>query len=183
MAAAEHSSLSGDWRRDKVLSSLYDYWRGKRRGLPVPLRADIDPVEMGPHLLPHIVLTEAVDDGGRQRFRNRLAGSAITEIAGRELAGGFVDAVNPNRAYAAYIEYLFRLAMEKQRPVVSNSAALPGRTQSTWWVRRLTCPLSSDGRTVDMFLTGMVFFPLAAVLAAPDIPHFRKGETQLIDAA
>ncbi len=183
MAAAEHSSLSGDWRRDAVLGAIYTYWNSKCRDRPFPLRADIDPVEMGPQLLPHIMLTEVIDDGGRQRFRNRLSGSAINEIAGRELAGGFVDALNPNRAYAAYIEYLFRLVVEKQRPVVSNSAALPGRTQSTWWVRRLTCPLSSDGRTVDLFLTGMVFFPLASVLTAPDVSHFRKGETQLIDAA
>jgi hypothetical protein len=182
VAAAETSPLSGDWRRDSILGAIYDYWHAKRLGRRFPLRADIDPVEMGPRLLPHIVLTEAVDDGGKLRFRNRLAGSAIAEIAGREIAGGFVDAINPNRVYAAYVSGLFRMVAEKRCPVVSNSVALPGRTQSPWWTRRLMCPLSSDGAKVDLFLTGMVFYPLASVLTAPDIPHFQKGETQLIDA-
>lgn len=142
---------------DYVLKTIYGYWQAKCAGRPMPARADIDPLEFEPRLLPHIVLTEAVRSGRRLRFRFRLAGTAMTEAAGLELTGQFVDALNPNKAYARYIEGLYTRAMEARRPVYSESLAMAARSSATRRTRRLMCPLSSDGETVDMFLSGQTF--------------------------
>ena len=74
-----------------------------------------------------------------------------------ELTGLYVDTLNPNRRYAAYIEGLYDRVVETRRPVYSESAALAARSRSTRLTRRLTCPLASDGTTVDMFLSAQVF--------------------------
>ncbi len=145
------------WLHDPVLAQALRYWGGKCREGLLPARAAIDPLELDGALLPHIVLTELVMMGSRRRFRFRLAGTAMTTAAGLELTGLFVDALNPNKKYAAYIEGIYDLAMEQRRPVYSESLAMAARTMAARRTRRLTCPLASDGRTVDMFFSAQTF--------------------------
>jgi hypothetical protein len=145
---------SVSWRDDPILIGVFDYWQSKRRGRPMPARADVDPLELGPKVLPHVLLTEAVREQDRLRFRFRLAGTAMTAAAGLELTGRFVDTLNPNKRYAAYIDGLYNQVMVARRPVFSTSLALAARGEASRLTRRLMCPLSSDGVDVDMFLTG-----------------------------
>jgi hypothetical protein len=60
---------------------LIDYWRGRRLGRPMPLRADIDPSDF-PGLAPRafIAVREATD------VRFRLAGEVVIELCRRQLA-------------------------------------------------------------------------------------------------
>lgn len=81
----------------------------------------------------------------------------MSAAAGLELTGQFVDTLNPNKKYAAYIEGIYGLAMEARRPVYSESLAMAARASATRTTRRLTCPLASDGRTIDMFFSAQTF--------------------------
>lgn len=170
------------WLRDPVLSQALRYWSGKCVGGRLPRRADIDPLELDGTLLPHVVLVEVVMDEARRRFRFRLSGTAVSAAAGLELTGQFIDALNPNKRYAAYIEGVYNLAIEARRPVYSESLALAAResaTRSTW---RVTCPLSSDGKVVDMCL-GVQTFGKTGSIDPPSLTYadsFRAGPTIVI---
>ncbi|MGH6995294.1 MAG: PAS domain-containing protein, partial [Stellaceae bacterium] len=53
-----------------VLDSLLRYWNDKRGAeRPMPERKEIDPLEMGARLLPHLLLCDLFDRGNRVRFR------------------------------------------------------------------------------------------------------------------
>jgi hypothetical protein len=145
------------WLSDARLAQLFHYWCMKRNGRAMPARADIDPTELSPAILPHLALTEVVRAHGRLRFRFRLSGTAINEGAGIELTGHFVDEVNANPNYAAYIESLYRKTLLARRPVFSSSAYVAARGRSRRATKRLMCPLAADGEQVDMFVTVQIF--------------------------
>jgi hypothetical protein len=176
------NSTDKPWSRDPVLSRALRYWHAKCAAGRLPARADIDPLDLDPALLPHIVLTEVVETGGRRRFRFRLSGTAVSAAAGLELTGQFIDALNPNKEYAAYIEGLYTLAIETRRPVYSESLALAARDSATRSTRRITCPLSSDGQVVDMCLGFQTFVDTVGI-EPPSLTYaksFRTGPTIVI---
>ena len=51
-----------------ILRELLRYWEGAKAGKPLPARADIDPLEIGPALLPYILIAE-VEYEPKLRFR------------------------------------------------------------------------------------------------------------------
>src|SRR3546814_19869806 len=67
---------------DPLLRRLGDYWLSLRAGRPMPSRRDIDPAAM-PWALPYVYLVDCLTDagpgadGGRWRYRYRVAGEAI----------------------------------------------------------------------------------------------------------
>ena len=70
-----------------VIHQLYDYWCSKGGGGGrVPLRSDIDPLEMH-EILPNLALCEMVG----HRFRYRLIGTRIVEFVGRDSTGKYFD--------------------------------------------------------------------------------------------
>ena len=173
------------WEQHPVLFLALRYWTGKCVGAALPGRAAIDPLELDAALLPHIVLTEVVFDGGRRRFRFRLSGTAMSAAVGLELTGQFVDTLNPNKQYAAYIEGIYGLAMDSRRPVYSESQAIAARASATRTTRRLTCPLASDGHTVDMFFSAQTFEETDGS-GAPSLTFadsFRPGPTVVVPPA
>lgn len=139
---------------DPRLTKFYQYWRDACRGKQTPSRADIDPVDIPSELLPNLFLVEAVD-GGR-RFKFRLVGSESTVAAGRSLTGFHVDEVNPNAAYAEYVSNLYRRVMNRHRPVISVSH-FGSPLQEHRITQRIMCPLSNDGRQVNMIVSCQVF--------------------------
>jgi len=145
------------WQDDPVLAAIYAYWDAKRAGRAMPARRDIDPTELDPQVLPHVVLTEALAEGGKWRYRFRLAGTALKSALGLDITGRYVDVLNPNKRYATYIEGLYLKAMEARRPVFSSSMAIAADAASRRFTRRLICPLSSDGVAAAMFLCGQTF--------------------------
>jgi hypothetical protein len=142
---------------DHRLDAFFAYWRSKRGERAMPRRADIDPTEMDPRLLPYLLLTEVVDGGARFRFR--LVGTEAVASIGSELTGRYVDEVNESTLYRDYITALYRRVLERRQPVFSVSLyARPdegGPARHT--TQRLMCPLSADGTTVDRVFTCQVF--------------------------
>src|SRR3546814_14984207 len=112
-----------DWSRpagirNSLLRTLHDYWRAKLNGRGMPSRGDIDPVEIPPTVLPHVILTDIMDG---PRFRFRLAGTAIRAAAGMEITGRYLDEPFSGR-YSDYIVGIYRELIEVQRPIYTESA-------------------------------------------------------------
>lgn len=135
---------------DPRLDWLLGYWNGKRGARIMPARVDIDPTAIRKDVLPFIALTEAVAAGARFRFR--LCGTGLESFAGLDLTGRFIDELNPNPAYAAYIIDLYRTTMERKRPTYSESEHVSAASRARRTTMRLICPLSDDGETVNMFV-------------------------------
>lgn len=148
------AAVGQPWLNDRRLVRLLDYWQAQCPAPGrLPSRARIDPLDLGPALIPYIALIAAVDGGWRFRFR--LAGTRLNADAGLDLTGRFVDELNPNPEYAAYIEGLYRATMQARRPSYSETRYRAGSGR-TGFTRRLLCPLSSDGNAVDMFVCAQV---------------------------
>lgn len=143
------------WHADHRLSHLLEVWQRQCPGQDrLPPRTAIDPIALGPELLPYVALIEAVDGGARFRFR--LVGSQLAENAGLDLTGRYVDEVNPNKNYAAYIADLYAQSMQAKRPVYSETRYRSGSGR-IGLTRRLICPLSGDGGEAEMFVAAQVF--------------------------
>jgi hypothetical protein len=142
---------------DARLSEFYRYWRGRCGGRPMPGRADVDPVDMPPRLLPNLFLTDVLDGGAR--FRYRLVGTEIVRVLGWDPTGGYVDEINQSPRYRDYIVALYRRVVGDRLPVFSMSHyPRPGdRDGGHHATQRLMCPLSSDGAAVDMLFTCQIF--------------------------
>ena len=139
---------------DPRLRHLLAYWEDKRQARTMPRRADIDPMELGKKLLPFIALTDVVDGG--KRFRFRLCGTGLASLAGLDLTGRYIDELNPNRAYADYISDLYRRAVDRKRPVYSETEYAAARTAPARRTMRLICPLSDDDESVDICIAGQI---------------------------
>jgi hypothetical protein len=144
-----------DFAKDPVLKPAYDYWRSKRGNRSIPRRRDIEPTEI-PRLLPNIQITELVDGG--KRIRYRLAGSAIVDAYGSELAGKYFDEVFTGERLK-FVEENYHAMCERRRPILVVNRYHSAR-DVLLVCHRLIMPLSEDGKTVNQCLTAMNFeFP------------------------
>src|SRR5579862_5637057 len=94
---------------DPMLKQAGLYWRGKIKAGKLPARAALDPFEI-PALLPYLMLWSVERDP--LRFRARLVGSYIAEMAGRDPTGRYVEFIDDHGA----IEAEYRAATESGLP-------------------------------------------------------------------
>jgi hypothetical protein len=137
---------------EPMLRAGYEYWRGKRAGRSMPRRSDIDPAEI-PALLPHLMITEVLDEG--RRFRYRLAGSAVTEAFGDSLTGKYVDEILKGE-YGDFILQIYRTICTDPRCLFCESR-YTGSTRAGITTKRLFMPLSNDDRVVNQILIVQTF--------------------------
>ncbi len=157
---------------DARLEAFLAYWKTKRGTRAMPRRADVDPTEMPPRLLPLLYLTDVVDAGAR--FRYRLMGTAAVNSVRADLTGRYLDELTEAGRYRDYVTALYRLVLARRQPVFSMShylrfsavAGTPPETRPA--TQRLMCPLSSDGLTVDQVISCQVYDPASAASTVPD---------------
>jgi hypothetical protein len=132
---------------------LYDYWHEKRGTRAMPSRADITPLELK-GVLGWVLLLDV--ERTPLRFRFRLVGSEITTIRGMDLTGRYLDeSVSSSRD--VILRFNARVATE---PCIGFHCVLDTmRDARVGWVSRLSLPLSSDQRHVDMILGGFEYTP------------------------
>jgi hypothetical protein len=143
---------------DQPLEGLYRHWLGKKGARAMPRRADIDPVEIPGEIWPYTMLLDVIWSADTPRFRYRRVGDVFWRTGGREPTGRFIDEVLPERAgYRRYVVDIYEETAKRGRPLYTeNSFALDGRREPML-TKRITLPLSSDGETVNMVLSGHVF--------------------------
>jgi hypothetical protein len=137
---------------DRRLHTVLEYWSAKRGDRPMPSRREIDPIELGPAVLPHLML---VDIEAGPRFRYRLFGTAVSEAFGSDPTGQYIDSIMVGR-YRDFLLGLYSDLVAMKKPVYSTSI-YGNPIGEKMWTQRLMLPLSSDGDTVDMVLACQVF--------------------------
>ncbi len=136
-----------------LLRRLFVYWADKKAGRDLPSRRDIDPVEIGPEILPHIMLTDILEDG---RLRYRLAGTAVEAVTGQCLSGHYLDELL-RPPYRDYIFALYAEIIEGRYALYTESLYPLHGTQPERLTKRLMMPLVSEDGEVTMVLSGQVF--------------------------
>jgi hypothetical protein len=114
-------------------------------------RQHLDPVELGPPILPFINLVDVIRQGEELRFRFRLVGTRQTHAAGREITGKFTEeAVLPE--YVDRINHNMRTVVQTKTPIY-DAFPMPHPHREFIATERVYFPLATDGETVDMILT------------------------------
>lgn len=139
------------------LHRLHQHWLTLKGDRALPSPADFDILGL-PQLMGHLHILEVAVDP--PRFRFRLFGTRIAEIAGRDLTGRWVDEIDPPlRAQAVHAAFL--VALQQRVPCYSRSDE--SYDLGALEMHRLACPFSSNGQDIDRLLVGV---------EAIERPHF-----------
>jgi hypothetical protein len=139
------------------LQRIYGYWQAKRGTRAMPRRADLDPIEMPPRLLPGITLVDVVPDP--RRYVYRLVGTKEVEVRGFDPTGKPVaDAFYGENAEDA--TRCYDRVVETRAPVLDPVPFLE-RRRGYRGAESMFLPLSNDDVAVNMIL---VFFDPEAVV-------------------
>lgn len=139
--------------RNTQLLAIYRYWLDKRRDRSFPSRADIDPIDLAPHL-GNIILIDVQQHPLRLRYR--LIGTAITQVMRRDSTGRFYDEIY-SRDLLEPIYESFRWMIANRSPMRTfGEAFYPDR--NFYEYEALNLPLATNGEDIDMVLGGLVFW-------------------------
>jgi hypothetical protein len=130
---------------------LFAYWASRRDHGRLPGRSHIAPDHFKRHL-PNISLIDVSRDerGGGRIYRQRLAGTDLYSVYGREITGRTLEEI-----YSAPAAEYWRLELDKvcelRKPGVGfHNLAWRGQSHlSILWLR---LPLSTSGGEVDMIM-------------------------------
>ena len=121
----------------------------------MPSRADLDPIDIR-FAIGDVILAEVIDETP-PRFRIRLHGTNLSERTRFDLTGKMLDEM-PVPEFRELSYRSFRKVVRTREPLHALAdRVLDGRTQR---YEAILLPLSSNGRTVDRLLVGMIYEPL-----------------------
>ncbi len=129
------------------LLSLRDYWISAREKREFPARRDIDPLHI-PKVLPVLTLVDVFHDP--LRFRYRLIGTKITEMAGRDATGKWLD----EELYGDKTDnmlWIFRSCSTQKAPIAVREK-IQFIDKSWVLVEALAVPLGETDEKVDIIM-------------------------------
>ena len=97
----------------EILMEIRDYWVDLKQNRLMPLKQEFNPAAIVRHL-PYVVLVDVFQDP--LQFRYRLLGTKITELAGRNVTGKWLD----EELYGDRTDdmlWMFRSCASSKRPV------------------------------------------------------------------
>jgi len=145
---------TGDPRIASIrLRALMRYWNEKRGSRPMPLRLQIDPIEI-PNALPVALLAQVTPSGPRMR----LLGTEATNAYGRETKGQLVREIQFGEFDVTWQD-AFERVIQSVAPVIAVGTYARGTEICR--VETLLLPLTVDGYSVDQIFGGLVIRPLA----------------------
>jgi hypothetical protein len=147
----------GDAPRDAWhprIARLYEYWQAIHPPDGLPGRQHFDPTDTR-DLLPDLSLLEVQREPFRVRYR--LAGTNIVRAIKREVTGHWLDDVQEARAIPGYFDR-FRAVVETKAPSWRRGPPHFQLDAIFASLEDVFLPLARDGQTVDMILTGTIFF-------------------------
>lgn len=133
------------------LRAFHDYWAALPARNGLPSRGHIDPAAIR-GLLKWLFMIDVEQQPPAPRYRYRLAGTEVVRLHGLELTGMTLEEAFPAQAEELIASYSNVVG---HRIPMLCCYRLPVLGQHYRFVERLTCPLSEDGRTVNM-LVGVV---------------------------
>ena len=130
---------------------LFAYWASRREQGRLPGREQIAPGDFKRHL-PTVSLIDLARDErtGQRIYRQRLAGTGLYSVYGREITGRTLEEIY-NSAAVEYWRSELDKVVEQRRPGVGvHNLAWRGQSHlSILWLRM---PLSTNGSEVDMIM-------------------------------
>lgn len=134
-----------------VLRQLYQDWDARRRGREMPARADFDPLDLK-YCMGKLSLIDVAHDPPRYRFR--LHASSVAQSIGFDLTGKSLDAM-PDAEYRRMVTDHYNEVLAARGPVAKYRNRQM-TDQHIWHCEVLVLPLSADGKTIDMLMSGFV---------------------------
>ena len=129
-----------DWPTNSPIRSAYNFWKVRTNpedGLP--RREELDPLELGPGTLPHIVLLD-IERTPELRFRYSLVGGHVEEIFGENYAGRYLDEMDLGTMMEVVTEFYKVTATRKTAALLQ--AGYITKNRSTFKVIRLAMPMA-----------------------------------------
>lgn len=133
--------------RAPAVRACFDYWLSKKTPDRLPGRQHIDPTEMKP-FLEFVILFDVERTEGGYRFRQRLVGTHIVELFGRDTTGLYVDETSAPTHYASVHQRLAGVVDTREPAFGIYYPPTPHLDFLEY--EHLTLPLAADGTTVDM---------------------------------
>lgn len=128
------------------LQPIVAYWEHKRGSRPMPLRTDIDPLELKQHLRTVFLIDALPGD----EFRFRLLGSEIIERYGRNSTGKTVgETYRDMPDIARWCTSMFKAVIDSRRPVLARGSLRSVR-KDFFSFETINLPLSRSGEHADM---------------------------------
>lgn len=137
-----------------LLTDLLRLWHDARGGRAMPARKDMDPIKLGPALLPHIMLID-VEHEPQPRFRWRLIGTHITTVLDRDMTGRYWDEIYQGKDLAT-LRLRADWVLQHRAPLRAlGHATSHGRDFEN--LEALHLPLSDDDTTINMIFAASVY--------------------------
>ena len=134
---------------DPKLRRLHAIWLSKCTPGRLPGRADFDPIELPPALLPWITIFDV--EGAR--FRIRIVGTGIVEALGQDNTGQYADDLPNTKALQARAHWV----VENAKPFFMTDLPIPWDQERYHRYSVLCTPLATNGVDVDKLLYLMSF--------------------------
>ena len=133
------------------LRELLDYWKDCRSDGEVPLRTDVDPIDI-PQLLPHLCLVDVLDGGDDYKFR--VVGTAVVDGIGEDWTGKTAREVEFDGRYPDVSDQ-YRKVVETRAPVWADNDMNINDRRLRFEI--LILPLSDENGQVTKILCGKRF--------------------------
>lgn len=147
------------------------YWGSKVKDGQVPLRRDIDPIDLRP-LLPYMIVVEIEAEPFRVLYR--LAGTKVVEMNRIELTGRYLDTLDEGSVnYTREGIEAYRLAWSHQEPVF-GSYSWPTPSGTEYQIEFAIFPVrepGSDGQCIA--LEDWEIDPVVAARQEPPLPYVK----------
>lgn len=120
----------------------------------MPLRADIDPLDLTRHLA-SLFLLDVIESG--RDFRYRLVGTTITDMNERNVTGTTIRTEYSCPVTLRYVDAVLGRVVSEERPRFTRGSVFwrPGKDHRGFEAGYF--PISADGRSVDMILAEVRF--------------------------
>jgi hypothetical protein len=137
--------------RTHRLRRLLEDWENRRRGRPIPARADFSPNDFR-YVLGDLSLVDVIHRTSGLQFRYRVYGTNLVGRFGRELTGKSVDDIaHPEQARLARNHFEEVVAARRPIAYLRNHRFVDRETPNPCEV--LVLPLSSDGENINMLIS------------------------------
>ena len=144
-----HTDFRSEDLADAKLQSLHAIWQSKCRADKLPSRADFDPTQLPPELLPWITI---IDVEG-ERFRMRLIGTGIVDALGVDQTGVYFDDLPDTHDLEARARWIVRHA----KPLCMTELPVTWLHDHYKRYAVLGVPLATNGVDVDKLLYVLSF--------------------------
>ncbi len=144
-----------DCIEEPPIQRFYEIWDRARRGRRFPTKSDLDPCTF-PDLLGDTMLIDVLDGG--LDFRFRLVGTRIVENMDCNVTGKRFGPLCGDGAgeFVGFLDALCRETLDARRPIYAAGVFVTELGVERG-CRRIMCPCSSDGETIDLIASVALF--------------------------